>query len=135
MAKKTITKEHPITAFRKANEARDVVVKSSMKKMQVGGKTTGTPFQGYMKTPGAVASDTVSKTYYGDKTSTTKSGVMDIKAKNPKNQKSLEDAYKKTFGDDIKDRYTNPSAGETNDQYNRRMGTMKKGGTVKSKKK
>ena len=34
MAKKTITKEHPITAFRKANEARDVVVKASMKKMQ-----------------------------------------------------------------------------------------------------
>ncbi len=38
MAKKTITKEHPITAFRKANEARDVVVKSSMKKMQTGGE-------------------------------------------------------------------------------------------------
>ena len=38
MAKKTITKEHPITAFRKANEARDVVVKASMKKMQTGGK-------------------------------------------------------------------------------------------------
>jgi hypothetical protein len=37
MAKKTITKEHPLTAFRKANEARDVVVKSSMKKMQTGG--------------------------------------------------------------------------------------------------
>jgi hypothetical protein len=34
MAKKTITKEHPITTFRKANEARDVVVKASMKKMQ-----------------------------------------------------------------------------------------------------
>jgi hypothetical protein len=32
-----VTKEHPITAFRKANEARDVVVKSSMKKMQTGG--------------------------------------------------------------------------------------------------
>jgi hypothetical protein len=43
MAKKTITKEHPITAFRKANEARDVVVKASMKKMQTGGKTTGKP--------------------------------------------------------------------------------------------
>lgn len=37
MAKKTITKEHPLTTFRKANEARDVVVKSSMKKMQTGG--------------------------------------------------------------------------------------------------
>jgi hypothetical protein len=34
MAKKTITKEHPITAFRKANEARQAVVKNSITKMQ-----------------------------------------------------------------------------------------------------
>lgn len=35
----TLKKEHPITTFRKANEARDVVVKSSMKKMAKGGTT------------------------------------------------------------------------------------------------
>jgi hypothetical protein len=126
MAKKTITKEHPITAFRKANEARDVVVKSSMKKMQVGGKTTGTPFQGYMKTPGAVASDT---TIYNDTRS------LKPKAKNPKNQKALEGAFDKTYGYDRS--YTgSESEGETYDQYRRRMGPSKKtGGTVKSKKK
>jgi hypothetical protein len=39
MAKKTITKEHPITTFRKANEARQTLVKTSMKKMQTGGPT------------------------------------------------------------------------------------------------
>jgi len=134
MAKKTITKEHPITTFRKANETRQAVVKSSMKKMQTGGKTTGTPFQGYMKTPGAVASDTIAKSNFGDKPSTTEWGRLLIKSKNPKNQKALEDAYKKTYGDDIKDRYSDPRD-ETHDQYNRRMGPMKKGGTIKSKKK
>ncbi len=36
MAKKTITKEHPITAFRKANEAREAVVKKSLPKAQSG---------------------------------------------------------------------------------------------------
>ena len=36
MAKKTITKEHPLTAFRKANEARNAVVKKSITKYQVG---------------------------------------------------------------------------------------------------
>ena len=119
MAKKTITKEHPITAFRKANEARDVVVKSSMKKMQVG----GTPFQGYMKTPGAVASDT---TIYNDTRS------LKPKAKNPKNQKALEGAFDKTYGYDRS--YTgSESEGETYDQYRRRMGPSKKtGGDVKT---
>ena len=125
MAKKTITKEHPITAFRKANEARDVVVKSSMKKMQTGGKTTGTPFQGYMKKPGAVASDT---TIYNN------ARRLQPKAKNPKNQKALEGAFDKTYGYDRS--YTgSESEDETYDQYRRRMGPMKKGGTVKSKKK
>ncbi len=37
----TLKKEHPITTFRKANEARDIVVKSSMKKMQDGGASFG----------------------------------------------------------------------------------------------
>jgi len=36
MAKKTITKEHPITAFRKANEARQAVVNKSLPKAQDG---------------------------------------------------------------------------------------------------
>jgi hypothetical protein len=36
MAKKTITKEHPLTTFRKANEARQAVVNKSLPKAQVG---------------------------------------------------------------------------------------------------
>ena len=35
---KKTTKEHPITFFRKANEARQAVVKKSMQKAQFGGK-------------------------------------------------------------------------------------------------
>ena len=36
MAKKTITKEHPLTAFRKANEARQTAYKKSLPKAQTG---------------------------------------------------------------------------------------------------
>jgi hypothetical protein len=143
MAKKTITKEHPITAFRKANEARDVVVKSSMKKMQIG----GTPYQEYMKTPGAVASDTIV-------TRQPLKGVLNSKgeqayskvnldkpvSKNPKNKQALINATEKTYGMDVWDR---PGYGYTRNKYLtpeqekefRRMGPMKKGGAVKSKKK
>jgi hypothetical protein len=42
MAKKTITKEHPLTTFRKANDARNAMVKKSLPKAQVGG-TSMTP--------------------------------------------------------------------------------------------
>ena len=36
MAKKTIAKEHPLTAFRKANEARQTAYKKSLPKAQTG---------------------------------------------------------------------------------------------------
>jgi hypothetical protein len=36
MAKKTITKEHPLTAFRKANEIRQAAYKKSLPKAQIG---------------------------------------------------------------------------------------------------
>jgi len=38
MKKKTITKEHPLTAFRKANEARNAMVKKSITKYQSKGE-------------------------------------------------------------------------------------------------
>ena len=38
MAKKTITKEHPLTAFRKANETRNAMVKKSITKYQSKGE-------------------------------------------------------------------------------------------------
>ena len=127
MAKKTITKEHPITAFRKANEARQAVVKSSIKKMQVGGKTTSTPFQNYMKTPGAVASDTIAKR-----------DDNNVLKKAP-NKPGLDFAFRRTYGDDYEGRHSDgiytKSAKEA-DAYDRSMGpSKKKGGTVKSKKK
>ena len=46
MAKKTITKEHPLTTFRKANEARQAVVKKSLSKAQYGGPE-GPTLDGY----------------------------------------------------------------------------------------
>jgi hypothetical protein len=138
MAKKTITKEHPITTFRKANEARDIVVKASMKKMQTG----GTPYQNYMKNPGAVASDTIPSkkiiNSYG--TAYSKTSLEKPISKNPKNKQALIRATERTYGDDVWDR---PSEGHTSnkyvtpaeEKYMRSMGPMKKGGTVKSKKK
>jgi hypothetical protein len=110
---------------------KKVVAKKPLAKKQAGGSSKTTPFKDYLKSnKGASASDTVAMTSFGGKKSATKSGAMDIKAKNPKNQKALESAYEKTYGQDIKNRITNPAPGETNDQYNRRMG-YKKGGVVK----
>jgi hypothetical protein len=60
MAKKKLSKEHPLTTFRKTNEARDVVVKASMKKMQTGGSTAKKP---------TYSSNSYSKKSYVDPTS------------------------------------------------------------------
>jgi len=53
---KKTTKKNPITTFRKNFEARNAMVTKSLPKAQKG--KTVTPFQNYMKTPGAMASDT-----------------------------------------------------------------------------
>lgn len=56
MAKKTITKEHPITAFRKANEARQSIVKKSLIKAQNGISYNGSQLANeYAKAPMAGA--------------------------------------------------------------------------------
>ena len=103
----------------KVTRADILIGKKVIPKAQAG-ISKGTPFQGYMKKPGAVASDT---TIYNDTRS------LKPKAKNPKNQKALEGAFDKTYGYDRS--YTgSESEGETYDQYRRRMGPMKKGGTV-----
>lgn len=80
---KKTNKENPITFFRKANEARQAVVKKSLKKAQDG----GTPFQSYMKTPGATAADTSANTPYQ---------ANKITANNP----TLSKAYALTYGND-----------------------------------
>ena len=117
MAKK---KENPLKFF---NDERD----KRVKKMQKDGKT---PFQIYMTNPGATASDTIPQ-----RNEMTQK-VLNAKAKNPKNQKALEEAYEKTFGMDIKNRYmSNLDGTETLYEYLRRMGPnnikQKKGGSVK----
>jgi len=121
---KKIIKDHPLTAFRKMNEARQKIVKKSLPKAQVG-KTT--PFQDYMKIPGAVASDTLARPY-DDRF------VYPSIPKNPKNQPTLQKAFEKTYGMDYKNEIGTPATDETVEQYRRRMGsTYKKGGSVKMK--
>jgi len=119
------------------------------------GLSTGTPFQNYLKTtPGAVASDTVVKSIYsspeylnqarttGDSPRYSDKPVYPS-AKNPKNQKALDEARDKTYGTN---RYgmEYPNKDETIEQYMRRMGPLKlqkkggakmaKGGATKAKK-
>jgi hypothetical protein len=119
---------------------KKTIAKKPLAKKQSGGPTKSTPFKDYLKSnKGAVPSDTVAKTdrFKLDATQADKKGnyyktrtTLDIKAKNPKNQKALEKAYEKTYGQDIKTRISSPSDDESHDQYNRRMG-YKKGGAVK----
>ena len=105
-------------------------VKKPLRKAQTG-TSTGTPFQQYMKTPGAVASDTVMRTMYpGSNWDEPKTPI----AKNPKNQGTLEKAYEKTYGQNWRIESGQPSSDETFEQYKRRMGPMKKGGATKTKK-
>jgi hypothetical protein len=56
MKKGGSTKMHPITSFRKANEARQGVVKSSMKKMQIGGQEEPRDSRSFPKPIGVNAS-------------------------------------------------------------------------------
>jgi hypothetical protein len=82
-----------------------------------------------MRTPGAVPSDTTMTTVQGYYPSSPK-------AKNPVNQKALENAWVKTYGQDWRGERYSLDPNETMDQYKRRMGPMKKkGGAVKRKKK
>lgn len=78
--------KNPITFFREANEARQAVVKKSIKKAQNG----GTPFQSYMKTKGATAADT---------SATNQAQARRLTENNP----LLNSAYELTYGQDYKD--------------------------------
>jgi hypothetical protein len=75
MAKKTITKEHPITAFRKANEARQAVVKKSLPKAQ-DGKTTGKPTYSVKSFSKKSIIDPSSKDVYTNSYGADKKGVV-----------------------------------------------------------
>jgi hypothetical protein len=115
-------------------------VKKPLVKAQTG-KTvkSKTPFQNYMKTPGAVASDTITK----------RDDINTLK-KAP-NKPGLDAAYRKTYGDDYVGRQSDgiyTMSKKDADAQDRRMGPSRKmggatkkltkakvGGVVKSKKK
>jgi hypothetical protein len=116
--------DNKAAAYKKAGGAMKDF-KKSLPKAQTGKQT---PFQSYMKTPGAVASDTVMKTLYpGSSWDAPKKPI----AKNPKNQGTLEKAYEKTYGQNWRSESGQPASDETFEQYKRRMGPMKKGGSTK----
>jgi hypothetical protein len=111
---------------RKGGIVKKTLVKKPLVKAQKG-TTTGkakTPFQSYMKTPGAVASDTIAKR---DDINTLKKAA---------NKPGLDAAYRKTYGDDYVGRQSegiySKSAKEA-DAYDRRMGPSRKmGGATKT---
>jgi hypothetical protein len=132
MSKKPTTKK--ATSPKPKAKMTKKFAKGGVKKYQTAGTSKAkkeTPFQQYMKTPGAVASDTVMKTLYpGSSWDAPKSPV----AKNPKNQTALNKAFEKTYGQDWKSESGQPAKDETFEQYKRRMGpTLKRGGKFKSK--
>ena len=123
------------TAIGKREPARNKFAKGGATKKLVKAQTGGTPFQKYMKTPGAVASDTTMQTVSPSMEKLSGPGVWNAPkkpvAKSSKNQKALENAYDKTYGEGYRNETGQPAKGETMEQYKRRMGPMKKGGTVK----
>jgi hypothetical protein len=123
--RKTVKK----VASKKPMMQKGGATKKPLRKAQTG-TSTGTPFQQYMKTPGAVASDTVMQTMYPKSTWDAPKKPI---AKNPKNQGTLEKAYEKTYGQNWRSESGQPSSDETFEQYKRRMGPMKKGGATKTK--
>ena len=121
-------------AYKKAGGAM-AAYKKTLKKAQTG---LGTPFQEYMKTPGAVASDTVMKTVSPDMPELQGgpgywNAAKRPVAKNPNNQNLLEKVYEQTYGQGWRGDTGQPARGETFEQYKRRMGPLKKGGSTMAK--
>lgn len=112
-------------AYKKAGGAMKDF-KKSLPKAQTGQQT---PFQQYMKIPGAVASDTLGRNV----------DDRSYRPNAPKNSSltsALMSAWEKTYGKDYKSDIGSKPANETLEQYRRRMGkTYKAGGSVKSRKK
>ncbi len=89
--------DNKANAIKKANATMSTF-KKSLPKAQNG---VNTPFQDYMKTPNAVPSDTVMGINPIRQVVSGYSPTMP-NAKNPKNQKALENAWEKTYGQDYK---------------------------------
>lgn len=137
---KKITKPNPLkvfndnkaAAYKKAGGAMKSFKKSLVKAQS--GKET--PFQEYMRTPGAVPSDTVMVSAGGIEKAplyyARPNNARNPSAKDPKNQSMLNKAFEATYGLDWRDTIGFPADGETYEQYRRRMGPLKKGGAVKT---
>ena len=150
--KKTV-KSNPLKTFNdnkalavKKMGGAQAAFKKSLPKAQVG-QSVGTPFQDYMKIPGAVASDTiVSRKPMGTTPQKTELYYREMlekpSPKNPKNKGTLVNAIEKTYGMDVWNR-PGPQ-GPTNkknltpsqDKEMRRMGPNKQkmGGATKATK-
>lgn len=128
-------KKHPLTFFREARQER-------IKKMQSGGPT---PFQGYMKTPNAAASDTTGMASMGRSYSiddynkkwgrSTPKNNLELQRKIDSNP-ALRKAYEKTYGSSmITDPLTSRAALNMGDNYFEKKARKikKKGGAVKKK--
>jgi hypothetical protein len=131
MKKVATKKAAPKKASAKKGTAKKYKAGGKVKKYQPGGKT---PFQEYLKNPGAVPSDTLLQIKYPEYTETMSQRPMPAKAKNPNNQGLLEKAFIATYGQDWREEIGRPAKGETYEQYRRRMGALKKGGTIKKPK-
>ena len=127
-------KKHPLTVFREAREQR-------IKKMQTG----GTPFEEYMKTPNAAASDTTGMASMGRSYSindynkkwgkSTPKNNLELQKKIDSNP-ALRKAYEKTYGTSmITDPLMSRAALNKGDNYFEKQARKKKGGAVKKKKK
>ena len=142
--KKTTT-SNPLKFFNDAKESRNKSFSKSLKRINNGGVSDdppGTPFQSYMKTPGATATDTSATTPY-------KANLL------TKNNPLLKEAYSLTYGNDYgSSDVANPygsfesrrgdNSGYTNVNNSQRSAyekaiskafKQKKGGSIKSKKK
>lgn len=143
--KKTASSRKPVEpprGFIKPSIAKKPMMKSggakkTLTKYQSKGAVK-TPFQEYMKNPGAVASDTLMKTVDPENVKLNGQPGVWYSAKkpvpkNPNNQSVLEKAFEKTYGQGWRSESGQPGIGETFEQYKRRMGPLqKKGGATKS---
>jgi hypothetical protein len=124
---KKTNKVHPITAFRKANEARQTVVKKSLKKAQDGIETNDMMINkpdstgGYKNTGNLLAS---------------LAGSMrpDIDLLREKSKEAVRANLSKAYNDATK-KYVNPETEAVNKLYpNYQIPSQKKGGAIKRKK-
>jgi len=139
--KKKVSKPNPLKVFNDNKAAAYKKAGGAMKdfKKSLPKAQKGTPFQEYMKTPGAVASDTVMARKPFGKTYDNSSLNKPV-AKNSQNTNKLINAAEKTYGMDVWDRpWSRPNKNKyltpAEEKEFREKGSLKKGGSTKRKKK